>query len=43
MMEHAFEWIGTKYQPSDTLTKAGTPITFAHLWFIQLSKTETDD
>ena len=43
MKEHAFEWIGTKYQLADTLTKAGTPTTFAHLWSIQLSETNTDD
>ena len=27
MKEHVFEWIGTKYQHADTLTKAGTPTT----------------
>ena len=43
MKEHVFEWIGTKYQLADTLTKSGTPATFAHLWSIQLSETETDD
>ena len=43
MKEHAFEWIGTKYQLADTLTKAGTPATFSHLLAIQLSETETDD
>ncbi len=43
MKEHALEWIGTRYQLADTLTKAGTPTTFTHLWSIQMSKTETDD
>ena len=43
MKEHVFEWIGTKYQLADTLTKPGTPATFAHLWSIQLSETETDN
>ena len=40
MKEHVFEWIGTRYQLADTLTKAGTPTMFAQLWSIQLSKTE---
>ena len=43
MKEYVFEWIGTKYQHVDTLTKAGTPTTFGHLWSIQLSKTDTND
>jgi len=43
MKEHVFEWIGTKHQLADTLTKAGTPTTFAHLWSIQLYETETND
>ena len=43
MKEHVFEWIGTKYQLADTLTKAGTPTTFGHLWSIQLSETDTND
>ena len=43
MKEHVFELIGTKYQLTDTLTKAGTPTTFGHLWSILLSKTDTDD
>ena len=43
MKEHTFEWIGTKYQLADTLTKAGTPATFAHLWSLQLSETVMDD
>ena len=42
MKEHVFEWIGTKYQLADTLTKAGTPTTFGHLWSIQFSETDTD-
>ena len=43
MKEHVFEWIGTKHQFADTLTKAGTPTTFGQLWSIQLSETDTDD
>ena len=43
MKEHVFESIGTKHQLADTLTKAGTPTTFGHLWSIQLSNTDTDD
>ena len=43
MKEHVFEWIGTKYQLADTLTKAGIPTTVGHLWSIQLSETDTND
>ena len=25
LKEHKFEWIGTKFQLADTLTKSGTP------------------
>ena len=34
--EHKFEWIGTKYQLADTLTKPGTLATFSSLWDLQL-------
>ena len=35
--EHKFEWISSKFQQADLLTKPGTPTTFGHLWSIQLS------
>ena len=35
--EHKFEWIGTKFQLPDTLTKSGTPKTFSFLWSFQLT------
>ena len=37
MNEHKFEWIGTKLQLADTLTKPGTPGTFGYLWSLQLT------
>ena len=39
--EHKFEWIGTKYQLADTLTKPGTPTTFSSLWDLQLVDIES--
>ena len=35
--EHKFEWIGSKLQLADTLTKPGTPSTFGYLWSFQLT------
>gem|GEM_PF-2876143 len=35
--EHKFEWIGTKHQLADPLTKSGTPGTFGYLWSMQLA------
>ena len=32
MNEHKYEWIGTKFQLADILTKPGTPETFGYLW-----------
>ena len=37
MNEQKFEWIGTKLQLADTLTKPGTPGTFGCLWSLQLT------
>ena len=34
--EHKFEWIGTKHQLTDTLTKPGTPTTFLSLRTLQM-------
>ena len=34
--EYKFEWIGTKFQQADLLTKPGTPEIFGHLSSIQL-------
>ena len=43
LKEHVFEWISTKYQLADPLTKPGTPSTFGHLWSILLTEIDTDN
>ena len=40
--EHKFEWIGTKHQLADTLTKPGTPSTFLSLWNYQLIEIDNE-
>ena len=40
--EHKFEWIGTKYQLADALTKPGTPSTFLSLWNLQLIEIDNE-
>ena len=40
--EHKFEWIGTKHQLADTLTKPGTPSTFLSLWNLQLVEIDNE-
>ena len=36
LKEHAFSWIGTKFQQADPLTKPGSNKSFNHLWSTQL-------
>ena len=36
LKEHKFEWIGTKYQLADILTKVGNRPSFEHLWSLIL-------
>ena len=36
LYEHKFEWIGTKFQLADKLTKRGMPGTFSYLWSLKL-------
>ena len=36
LKEHVFEWIGTKNQSADILTKSSNAVTFSPLWSIIL-------
>ena len=36
LKEHVFEWIGTKNQLADILTKSSNAITFSPLWSVIL-------
>ena len=38
LKEHIFEWISTKYQLADPLTKPGTIGTFGFLWSLLLTE-----
>ena len=40
LKEHKFEWIGTKYQLADILTKVGNKSSFNHLWSLILHEDE---
>ena len=40
LKEHTFDWISTKHQQADPLTKSGSQRTFGHLWSTQLCNTE---
>ena len=40
--EHKFEWIGTKHQLADTLTKPRTPTTCSSLWNLQLVEIDNE-
>ena len=40
--KHKFEWIGTKHQLADTLTKPRTPSTFLSLWNLQLVEIDNE-
>ena len=40
LKEHVFDWINTKAQVADILTKVGTQAVFKHLWDIVLYKVE---
>ena len=40
--KYKLEWIGTKYQLADTLTKPGTPFTFLSLLNLQLVEIENE-
>ena len=37
MNKHKFEWICTKFQLANTLTKPGIPGDFGYLWSLQLT------
>ena len=40
--EHKFEWIGTKFQLVNTLTKPGTQAAFSSLWDLQVVEMESE-
>ena len=40
LKEHKFDWINTKAQVADILTKVGTQATFKHLWDMVLNNVE---
>ena len=43
LKEHKFEWISTKYQLADPLTKSGTMGTFGLLWSLFLTEIDSED
>ena len=43
LKEHEFEWISTKYQLADPLTKSGTMGTFGLLWSLLLTEIDSED